>query len=153
MCEVKRVKAGDMFPVISEILQTDTSVKITVTGWSMYPFLREGEDCVELSKTCFDSICRGDIVLIKRRTGEYILHRVLTKKADCFYMVGDAQQWIEGPLAPEQLTAVVTAVWRKGKRICCSSTWWRLLSALWLRMLPFRCFIINTYRRLRGVRR
>ena len=70
---------------------------------SMYPFLREDKDKVELAMTSFSCIKKGDVVLIKRESGEYVLHRVLKKSMDHFYIVGDAQQWIEGPLLPEQL--------------------------------------------------
>jgi len=41
---VLRIKSHDMFPAINEILAGNGSVWITVTGSSMYPFLREGED-------------------------------------------------------------------------------------------------------------
>ena len=94
MCEIKFVKSVDMFPVVKEILNKSISVSITVTGMSMYPFLRENIDSVELSDASFMSICRGDIVLILRKNGDYVLHRVLRKEKNNFYIIGDAQQWI-----------------------------------------------------------
>lgn len=145
MNEVKLVKSVEMFPVIKEILKKGINVSITVTGMSMYPFLRENTDSVELANVCFTSIRRGDIVLIIRETGEYILHRVIKKEKGGFYIVGDAQQWIEGPLRPEQFIAVATAVCRGKRHIKCSSFWWKLLSGAWLRILPFRYLLIKTY--------
>lgn len=149
MCEVRSVKADRVFPAAIELMDNNIRVRITVTGRSMYPFLRENLDSVELKRTDYSEIKRGDIVLILRDNGMYVLHRVLRKEREYFFMVGDAQQWIEGPLNPEQLIAKVTSVWRGNKCITCSTLSWRFLSQLWLCMLPLRYFIIKNFGRLR----
>lgn len=151
MSELRLVKAKGLFPVIGELLDNGQSARIIVTGTSMYPFLRDGIDSVELSRTSFYDIQRGDIVMILRDNGQYVMHRVFRKEEDCFYMVGDAQQLIEGPLRPEQLVAVISAVWRRERRVECSNMMWKLLSILWMGLLPFRSLIIRTYGRLRRV--
>lgn len=148
MCEIREVKAANLFPFVSEILENGQSSRIAVTGNSMYPFLRHMIDSVELKKASYEQLVRGDIILIQRTDGIYVLHRVYKKKKDCFFMVGDAQQWIEGPLYPEQLVAVVTAIWRRDKRIACDNPLWRLLSGLWLNLRPFRYRILYLYRRI-----
>ena len=153
MREVKKIKSAQMFPVIKEILEGGHKAWITVTGMSMYPFLREDKDCVELSCTSFCSIKKGDIVLIRRVSGEYILHRVLRKEKAAFYIIGDAQKWIEGPLKPEQLIAVVTAVKRKGHQFSCQNTWWKLLVGLWINIIPLRHLILKGIRILAKVRK
>jgi hypothetical protein len=86
--------------------------------------------------------------MIQRTNGQYIMHRVIRKEADCFYMVGDAQQWIEGPLYPNQLVAVVTALWRKDTRISCSNPIQRFYSITWLFLRPYRYFILRVYKKL-----
>lgn len=147
MHKVINAKASDVFPLIQEIFENSTSsVCITVTGDSMYPFLRNGIDSVELAHTEFSELKKLDIVLIKRTTGDYVLHRLKEKDSNCFHMVGDAQQWIEGPLYPEQLCAVVKAVWRRQKRISCDSNLWRILSGIWMLCLPVRYFILKASR-------
>jgi hypothetical protein len=135
--------------MIKEILDNGNGVRITVTGSSMYPFLREKIDSVELFPGSFNCIHIGDIVMIQRDSGEYVMHRVIKKKKDCFYIVGDAQLWVEGPIRQEQLTAVVNAIWRKNKKIKCSNTLWRVLSFMWLCMFPFRKVLFKVYRLLR----
>lgn len=149
MSEVRKVKAASIFPFISELFELGQSVKLPVSGDSMNPFLHDGIDSVELTKGSFEQISRGDIVMIQRTDGSYVMHRVIKKKADSIYMVGDAQQWIEGPLYREQLVAVVTAIWRQNKRISCSNKWWRLLSWLWLWLRPFRYFIFRVSRNIK----
>lgn len=144
--QVIKVKSNTIFPVIVDLLNSGQTARITVTGNSMNPFLKANRDSVELSKTSFQEIRRGDIVLIKRTNGIYVLHRVYKKTEDSFSMVGDAQQWIEGPLYPDQLVAKVISVRRKNKEIPCTNIVWVLLSWIWLRLRVFRykIFKVNT---------
>lgn len=149
MNEIKTVKAANLFPIITDIIEVGQSVRISVSGSSMSPFLHDSVDSVEMSKGEFSSISRGDIVLIRRTGGAYVMHRVYKKEKDCFYMVGDAQQWIEGPLFPEQLVAVVPSVWRKERHISCSNPCWKFLSRFWLLVLPVRHHIFRMVRLLK----
>ncbi len=146
MSEVIKVKAAGVFPLISELLANGQDARITVSGNSMFPFLRDGIDSVELRKGSFETLSRGDIVMIQRADEAYVMHRVIRKEKDCFFMLGDAQQWIEGPLYPEQIVAVVPAVWRKEKRISCKDFWWRTLTGLWLHLRPLRRLILKVIR-------
>lgn len=149
MREIRTIKSADLFPFISEIIEQGQSTRIAVKGSSMYPFLRDSVDSVELAKGCFDSLIKGDIVLIQRTDGTYVMHRVLRKAKDFFYMVGDAQQWVEGPIFSNQLVAVVQGVWRKDKRIDCNNLSWRFLSWWWLLLRPYRYIILRVYRKIR----
>jgi signal peptidase I len=142
--EVKRIKAAELFALAKEILDQGSKAWITISGMSMFPILKEGRDSVELSKCDFRQIKKRDIVLIRRVTGEYVLHRVLKKKADSFYIIGDAQQWIEGPLKPEQLQAVVTKIKRKGHVISCTNFVLRAFVFIWMLLIPFRYRIMRT---------
>lgn len=143
MSEVKLVKAAVMFPLVQEIFEKGGSARITVTGMSMYPFLREGKDSVELSKTDFSKIRRGNIVLALRNNGQYFLHRIYKKTEDSFYMMGDAQTWIDGPYMPSQLIAIVTKIWRRDKVIECSSIGWRVCSSIWHILKPVRRIMLR----------
>ena len=151
MHQIKFVKSTELFPIIKEIFDNNSIACIAVTGMSMYPFLREKIDSVELSPPDFKGMNRGDIVLIRREDGEYVLHRVVRKNRDHFYIAGDAQQLIEGPLHRDQLVAVVTSVRRREKKIKCNNFIWRLLSSIWTLLLPLRRFIIKSYIFLRNI--
>lgn len=153
MREVKKIKSCEMFLVIKEILQAGGSAWITVTGMSMYPFLREDEDSVELSSTSIEKIKKGDIVLIQRLTGEYILHRVLKKEHNDFYIIGDAQQWVEGPLMPKQLVAIVTAVKRNNLIFSCQNKIWRIVVAIWINIVPLRHIFLKGIRLIAKIKK
>lgn len=146
MCEVRRVKSREIFPVIQELLDQGGKAWITVTGTSMFPFLREDRDSVQLVKTSYEGMEKGDIVLILRETGYYVLHRVIKKKDGRFYIIGDAQNWIEGPLLPRQLIAGVDSVKRGNRVISCNAGWWRFLTGVWLNIVPLRFYILRSLR-------
>ena len=149
MGEVKIIRAAEMFAVVSEIIAQGQSTRITVTGTSMYPFLRDNVDSVEFSRANFDGLARGDIVLIRRIEGTYVMHRIIKATSQNIYIIGDAQQWIEGPISPDQLVAIVSAIWRKDKKILCTNRWWQIMSEVWLRLRPFRGWIFRIYGKAR----
>jgi signal peptidase I len=147
MRDIVNVKADELFILIQQIFNRTQKVKITVTGKSMSPFLLEGRDSVELKQVSYALLKVNEIALLRKVSDQYVLHRVTRKNSECFYVAGDAQSCIEGPLMPEQLLAVVSAVWRGKKRISCDNPWWRFLSYAWLVLLPFRGFILGFLRK------
>lgn len=146
MHNVKNVRSAELFPAVAELLQNDQKVRMTVTGNSMLPFLRENIDSIELSSISFHSLRLGSIPLIKRVSGQYILHRLVWKRKNQFYIAGDAQNWVEGPLCPEQLVAVVTKVWRGNRSVSPFSILWQLASFLWWLRLPTRYVLKKPYK-------
>lgn len=146
MHKVKNVKSAELFPAINELLLNGQKVRITVTGNSMMPFLMENRDSVELSAASIHDLRFGQIALIKRDNGTYILHRVIFKSKNSFYLAGDAQCRIEGPLLPRHLVAVVSAIWRKGKLISPSNMIWRILSCIWWIRLPATLIVTRPYK-------
>lgn len=153
MAEVKRIKADFMMPVINNLLENDSKVCLTVTGNSMYPFLRDNKDSVELAKCSFSDVKTGDIILIQRWDSTYVLHRVILKGKSSVYILGDAQRRPEGPIDRNQILAKVDSVWRCSKKISAKNIIWRILTFLWFMLFPFRRIIIDKYRRIRILHR
>ncbi len=128
-----------IMPVLSE----GHSFRIPVSGLSMYPLIVGGRDEVILSSVKDRKLKRGDIVLYVRDDGMHVLHRIhhLTD-VGCF-MVGDAQTWIEGPIAREKVLAVTEAVIRKNRMISSKNVGFKIFSAVWLFLRPVRPVIIK----------
>ncbi len=147
--KIKLVKAKEMFPLIEKLLHKGIRVRITVTGTSMYPFLREGMDSVLLANTDFDKLRAGDIVLIQRDSGEYILHRIVHKWSHHIDIMGDAQQQEKERIYRHQVIAKALRIYRKNRRISCEAYYWRFLSLVWIRMIPYRHRIFRLYRSIR----
>lgn len=70
-----------------------------------------------------------------------VLHRIAKKTKDGFYMVGDNQTELEGPIYTEQIRAIMIAFYRKGHFISCQNFIYIVLSHLWLFLRPIRPMI------------
>ena len=109
------------------------------------PFLVSDRDFVMLSDIG-DGIRKGDIALYQRRNGQFILHRVCKiKKKKLYYMIGDAQNVIEGPIMQEQIRAKVVKIMRNGIWISKTCFWWWFFEVIWIRMIPVRKYIWRGY--------
>ena len=78
------------------------------------------------------------------------MHRIWKVKPEGLYIVGDAQTVIEGPVAEEQVFAIVTRVQRKGKWIMPGDFWWEFFEHVWIHIIPFRHVMMRLYA---GIRR
>jgi len=151
MCEVKLVETDKLFFFIQQILGRKQRARIRVTGWSMFPFLREYLDSIEFIQPNDIPLGIGDIVLIQRKNHQFVLHRIVRRQIDYFYISGDAQRLIEGPIKSEQLVAVVSAVWRGKKKISCANPWWRILSYTWILLLPYRSTLLRFAKKVKNI--
>ncbi|MDD4554207.1 MAG: signal peptidase I [Bacteroidales bacterium] len=70
--------SGELFSFTEDLINSETPVKIRVTGNSMYPSLRDG-DIVTIRKEAVEQLRRGDIVGIKS-SGKWVAHRLLNKQ-------------------------------------------------------------------------
>lgn len=126
------------------LLEETTAVPLVITGGSMTPFLVHKRDIVYLSRAD-RPLKRGDMVLYQRDNGRYILHRVLRADTGAYAMIGDAQTRPEPGIRPEQIRALVIAVRRKGALLRKGSFWWEFFEKIWIRIVPLRPLVRNTY--------
>ncbi|WP_418792217.1 S24/S26 family peptidase [Phosphitispora sp. TUW77] len=143
------ISADQWSSAIMPILAEGHTLRLPFEGLSMHPLLVGGRDEVIIAAASEKQLKRGDIVLYKRNDGTHVLHRIHHIKNSMYYMVGDAQTWIEGPIREEQVLAFVTEIIRKGKTIPCSDCGYRLISGLWLLARPLRPQIIKNLSHLR----
>lgn len=142
----KRMVDVDTFmPVLYELLAQGKEVSLTITGNSMSPFLAHGRDEILIAPPD-GNWKKGDMGFFRRVNGQYIMHRICRVDANgrC-YFVGDAQQLIEGPIAPEQIFGKIVSVKRKGKWIGPGDFWWEFFEHFWLWILPLRSICRKLY--------
>lgn len=136
-CNVRELDPQVLMPALLALLEETETVPLVISGSSMTPFLVHGRDTVYLSKTAAP-LKRGDMILYRRDSGDYILHRIFRAEGDTYTLVGDAQTMLEPGIRSEQVLAVVTAVRRKGKLLKQGSFWWNFFGKVWIRMVPLR---------------
>ena len=147
-------KAGKSEKIIQspqELLEEGKTIQLAPCGYSMYPFLNPDKgDQVVIEPLGNRPLGRGDVVLYRRKGtrgmtstrgmegGLLILHRIAKIDGNGYYMVGDNQSKIEGPIAREQLIGIMTARVRGGRRLELGSPGCRIWGRLWLLVCPVR---------------
>ena len=131
------VDTNEYVTVLRELAGEGREVSMLVVGSSMSPFLCHKRDYIYFTKPDRE-LRRGDMVFYQRDTGQYVMHRIYKRKKDDYYMVGDAQTQIEGPLRRDQIFARIIKVKRKGRIIEPGNFWWEFFEHVWIRIIPLR---------------
>ena len=119
-------------------------VSMLVFGSSMAPFLIHARDMIYFKKPDRE-LQKGDIVFFRRKSGQFVMHRIWKIRPEGYYIVGDAQTQIEGPVKREQIFALITKVRRKEKWLEPGDFWWEFFEHVWLHMIPLRRGIMWCY--------
>lgn len=123
---------------IEQLLAEGKTIKIKPQGYSMYPLFVPGRDEACIDRANFSSLKRGDVILYRRDKSILVLHRIWKITGNSFYMVGDNQTEIEGPLRADQVRGKLTGFVRNGKFVDVKNPIYRFLSGLWLFLRPLR---------------
>lgn len=141
---MKTVDTKEYVSMLRELVDEGKEVSMLVSGSSMTPFLVHQRDYV-----CFKQPDRtlraGDIVFYQRENGQYVMHRIYKVKGEEYYMVGDAQTEIEGPLRREQIFGIITKAKRKDTWIYPGALWWEFFAKVWIRCVKIRPKIWKIY--------
>lgn len=141
---VKVVDTREYVSVLKELTEEGKEVSMIISGSSMSPFLIHQRD-----KICFRKpgreLKKGDMVFFQRLNGQYVMHRIWKVKPEGYYIVGDAQKEIEGPVERQQIFAVITKIQRKGKWMEPGDFWWEFFEHVWINMIPLRGIVNKLY--------
>lgn len=141
---MRTVDTREYISALRELTEQGKEVSLLISGNSMSPFMVHQRDTICFKKPDRE-LKKGDMVFYQRANGQFIMHRIWKVKEDGFYIVGDAQQEIEGPVKREQIFAVVTKVKRKGKWIEPGNFWWEFFEHVWINIVPFRRYVRAGY--------
>lgn len=126
---------------IEALLASGKTIRMRPQGTSMYPMFVSPEDEAVISPVDATKLRRGDVAVYRRdpdQGGILVMHRVYRRKGDEFYMVGDNQSQIEGPLRADQMRGILVEWVRCGRTYSVKHVGYRLFFGLWLWMLPLR---------------
>lgn len=145
---MKTIDTREYVSVLRELTEEGREVSMLIAGSSMSPFLCHGRDTIYFRKPEKNPE-RGDMVFYQRDTGQFVMHRICRVRPEGYYIVGDAQTQIEGPVRRDQIFAVITRVKRKGKWIVPGDFWWEFFRRVWIRIIPLRRIIVKVYSAVR----
>ena len=106
-------KVEEMYPLISEIISSGGSFRLFPKGTSMLPTIKQGEDSVELAAP--KKLKKYDIVLYKRPSGQFVIHRIMKIKNDEVLLCGDNQVALEEGIDANDILAKVTGIYKDEK--------------------------------------
>ena len=132
----------ELSPFISEVISSGKSIKLTVTGNSMFPLFTHERDTVEIRKS--PVYRKYDIILYTRSSGELVLHRIVKKKKDFYCLCGDNQLVCEYPIYENQIIGKVVGFTRKGKQVSEDNFFNRLYSRFWCLSIKLRKPVLRT---------
>lgn len=125
-------------------LERTGSLMFTTVGRSMRPFLRSGEDMMVIEARKDSRFRPRDVVLYRRKSGKYVLHRIMAVRKADYVLCGDNCWELERGIRDEQILGVLTAVIREGKRLDVSSRSYRFKVFGWWMLFPVRACVIYT---------
>ena len=131
--QLSTIPMESLAEILSLQLESGGRARLVVTGDSMYPTLRHRKDVVYLNPVS-RKLERGDLILYKRNSGQYVLHRIVSKpKNGAFICCGD-NQWEKEPMTEQQVVAIADGYIRNGKE--CRENTFRV--NLWIFLFPVR---------------
>lgn len=136
---------------VEKLLAEGNRIQIKPQGYSMYPVLVPGRDEAIVAPADTAKLKRGDVVLYRRDQSILVLHRIWRRKDNKFYLVGDNQKEIEGPLRPDQIKGVMTGMVRKGRKISVKNPVYQMLTGIWLAMRPVRPIVSKTVAKIKRI--
>ena len=142
--------SNEYIKVLRELVEEGREVSLVISGHSMTPFLVEKRDKIYFKKLD-RKLKKGDMVFYQRSTGQYVMHRIGRITFEGYYMVGDAQTNIEGPILKEQIFGLVVKAERKGKLIGPGNFWWEFFEHVWIHMISLRPIFTRLYNLIRKV--
>ncbi len=143
----KKYSMSELGPVIEEVISFNGKIRLTVTGMSMYPLMRNRLDSVLLKKA--DEIKKYDILLYTREDNSYVLHRAVKINENTVDIIGDGESSIEKDVPKERIIAVATEI-KRGKRIIKTDSFlYKLYCRVWTYLIPVRVKMLNRYIKIR----
>ena len=130
---MKVVDTREYVGMLKELTEEGKEVSMLVFGSSMAPFLIHARDMIYFKKPDRE-LQKGDIVFFRRKSGQFVMHRIWKIRPEGYYIVGDAQTQIEGPVKREQIFALITKVRRKEKWLEPGDFWWEFFEHVWIRI-------------------
>lgn len=127
---------SDTYSPIEQEILSGRPVVITTAGVSMQPLLYHKSTRVVVLKADKE-LLPGDLPVYKRADGQLVIHRILRKDDDYYYIRGD--NCISTEKVPKSdVIGVVTEIYRKNRHFTVDNRWYLIYVRLWNAIFPIR---------------
>ena len=123
---------------LADYLAQNGSLTYANVGVSMLPLLRQGRDLFTVEKKG-EARCRiGDVILYRRKSDPYVLHRVVEVRPDDYVVLGDNCLQREYGIRDEDIMGIMSSFVRSGRKHSVHELPYRLYSKIWVRGATLR---------------
>jgi len=141
---IKNIYAGeaDLLELSKDIFKKGKSIRFQAKGWSMRPFIRDG-DIIVVSPIENSSIKTGDVVFYLTTENKVMVHRVIKKyKKDknnrsTMFIKGDATFSSPEKVEMQNVLGKVVAVERNGRKKRLDTKFYQIKGVLFAGISPF----------------
>lgn len=118
---------------IEQLVERGESFEMVVTGYSMLPLLGYGRDRIVLHRTTDTEDIMHRVVMFRMADRRIIVHRVIRIEDGMVTLQGDGNIQQREQCRRSEIIGVVDSVIRQnGRRVSCTSRWWRIRERIWL---------------------
>ena len=129
-----------------EQLELHGRIIYTNVGDSMMPFIKQGRDVLIIEKAV-GPLKKYDVPLYRRKSGQYVLHRIIKAGGGGYRICGDNRISVERGLTDEEIIGVLVGLIRDGKEISLDTLRYKLY-CFYICDLFFVRFVIFKFRAL-----
>ena len=147
---MKKTRLIEILPKINEALAKGQTFSFMPNGISMLPTIVGGRDTVTIAKPT-NKLKKFDIILYRRKSGQFVLHRIIDLDGDGYILCGDNEVYPEKNIEQNQIIGVVTRYTRKGKIIEVDSKKFISDAKKRVNSRPFRQFIFRAKNKLKRI--
>lgn len=129
---------SSLFTSFEEILKQRGVLIYTNKGKSMIPLIKEGKDVLVISAQ-IENIKPFDVILTKRPSGRYILHRIIKKDKDgTFVICGDNSYKCDMGIKSADIIGKLTTIIRGNKKNELNGFFYKMYVYVWCRFFFIR---------------
>ena len=137
-----------MMEEIRQLVAEGMSATITVKGNSMNPFIEHLRDSITLGPWKDEDIRKGCVALVKDTKGNYLIHRIISRKNDTITLIGDGNVGLYETAKTNEIIGIMHSITRKGRIYTPQTLSWRIYSAIWMALQPVRRWPLGLWRRI-----
>ncbi len=147
---MKKTRLIDILPEINKVLDQGDTFSFMPNGISMLPTIVGGRDTVTVKKPT-DKLKKFDIILYRRKSGQFVLHRIIDLDSEKYILCGDNEVYPEKNVEHNQIIGVVTRYTRKGKIIEADSKKFISDAKKRVNSRPYRQFVFRAKNKLKRI--
>lgn len=137
-----------MMEEIRALISEGKTVKLTVKGNSMNPFLVSMRDQMTLGPWKDEDLKKGCVALVKDSRGSYLIHRIIKRDEKTVTLLGDGNIGFTETATFDNVIGIMYSVTRKGREWASDSLMWRFYSWAWMLLTPVRRWPLGLWRKL-----